>query len=119
MEGDLRFGARGKPSGVQGRQSTGLTDLCIQRMLLCMRTTLDIHDDLMRQARVLAAETGRTLTAVFEDGVRLQLSIKSDSIEKRQKAVLPTFDGGGLMPGVDLDSNAALLDIMDGDDAPV
>lgn len=31
---------------------------------------------------------------------------------------LPTFAGNGLLPGVSLDSNAALLDLMDRGDAP-
>lgn len=32
-------------------------------------------------------------------------------------APLPTFDGNGLLSGVSLDSNAALLDLLDGRDA--
>lgn len=87
-------------------------------MFICMRTTLDIHDDLMRQAKAVAADSGRTLTAVIEDGLRLLLSRREGNLVA-EPLVLPTFDGGGLMPGVDLDSSAALLDIMDADDAPV
>lgn len=31
---------------------------------------------------------------------------------------LPTFAGGALAPGVDLDDSAALLELMDGEDSP-
>ena len=32
-----------------------------------------------------------------------------------RKVMLPTFGGGGVLPGVDLTSNAALLEIMESD----
>jgi hypothetical protein len=35
---------------------------------------------------------------------------------RRRKFRLPTFNGGGTLPGVDLDNSAALLDIMEGRD---
>ena len=35
-----------------------------------MRTTVRLDDDLLRQARALAARTGRTLSGVIEDGLR-------------------------------------------------
>jgi len=39
-----------------------------------MRTTLQIDDNLMVQAKKLAAETGRTLTALIEDALREALA---------------------------------------------
>lgn len=39
-----------------------------------MRTTLDIHDELLVRAKRHAKATGRTLRAVVEDGLRLVLS---------------------------------------------
>src|ERR1700675_4442894 len=35
-----------------------------------MRTTVRLDDDLLRQTKTLAAQTGRTLTAVIEDALR-------------------------------------------------
>jgi hypothetical protein len=32
---------------------------------------------------------------------------------QRQPVELPTFDGGGLQPGIDLDDSAALLGLME------
>jgi hypothetical protein len=78
-----------------------------------MRTTITLDPELLSEAQALAARTHRTLTQVIEDALRETLA--------RRPGVLPTFgptsrQTGGLMPGVDLDSNAALLDIMETDD---
>ncbi len=81
-------------------------------MLRCMRTTVRLDDDLLRQAKALAARTGRTLTAVIEDGLREALA-RHGRRQARPPVVLPTFKGKGLRPGVDLDDTADLLDIMD------
>jgi predicted transcriptional regulator len=82
-----------------------------------MRTTLRLDEHLMQQAKRLAAETGRTLTAVIEDALRESFARRMSPQPKR-KIKLPTFDSGGLMPGVDIDNSASLLDIMEEDDAP-
>lgn len=39
-----------------------------------MKTTLDIHDELLARAKRHARETGRPLRAVVEDGLRLVLA---------------------------------------------
>ena len=82
-----------------------------------MRTTINLPDPLLSQARRLAAETGRTLTAFIEDAVRESLGRRRQSKESLPVR-LNTFGGSGLQPGVDLDDSAALLDLMDGRDAP-
>lgn len=35
--------------------------------------------------------------------------------EQRELVTLPTWGAGGLLPGVDLDDTAGLLDVMEGD----
>jgi hypothetical protein len=81
-----------------------------------MRTTINLPDPLLAHARRVAAETGRTLTAVIEDAVREALSRRGQS--RREPPVqLTTFRGSGLQPGVDLDDSSALQDLMDGRDA--
>jgi hypothetical protein len=82
-----------------------------------MRTTVRLDDDLLRQAKALAARTGRTLTALIEDGLRETLARHSRG-QERPRVALPTFKGRGLQPGVDLDDTAGLLDIMDGSRDP-
>ena len=81
-----------------------------------MRTTIRLDDDLLRDAKKLAAETGRTLTAVIEDALREQLARRE---RPRRRVELPVFHGGGgLRPGVDLGDNVALRDLMDDDADP-
>jgi hypothetical protein len=83
-----------------------------------MRTTLQIDDQLFRAAKKAAAESGRTLTAVVEDALRLVL-LNSKRDEKSEPFRLPVFSMGSPLPGVNLDSNAELLDLMEADNDPV
>ncbi len=78
-----------------------------------MRTTIKIDDQLLAAAKARAATSGRTLNAVVEDALREALARR---VRKGggQSVELPTFRGGRLMPGVDLDDSAALLEQMDG-----
>lgn len=77
-----------------------------------MRTTIRLDDDLLAAAKRRAAETGRTLTAVIEDALRRSLAERP---ARAGAAVdLPTYGGGGTLPGVDLDDSAALLEAMEG-----
>jgi hypothetical protein len=77
-----------------------------------MRTTVRLPDDLLKAAKKLAAESGRSLTEVIEDALRASLAKARSSVD--QSAVeLPTFGRGGVRPGVDLDDSASLLDLME------
>ncbi len=82
-----------------------------------MRTTIRLDDDLLKAAKRLAIETGRTLTSVIEDALRQSLSRRHPSTD-RTPAKLPVARGGGvLQPGVDLDDSAALVELMESSDA--
>ncbi len=78
-----------------------------------MRTTVNIDDDLYRQVKETAARTGRTVAAVLEDAVRRGLHIP-DPEGKRPFSIRP-MGRGGLRPGIDLSSNAALAEAMSED----
>lgn len=78
-----------------------------------MRTTIDINDDLLRMAKLRAAQAHRTLTSVIEDALRLALEERTRTASSRRVRI-PVSGSGGLQPGVDLDSNAAVLDRMEG-----
>ena len=80
-------------------------------MFRCMRTTIRMDDDLLESAKIAAIGAGQTLTSFIEDAVRRQLASQED-IRRSPAAKLPVFSGDGLLPGVDLDSNATLLDLM-------
>jgi hypothetical protein len=76
-----------------------------------MRTTISIDGELLARAKAAAARSGRTLNAVVEDALRVALARTEEP--KQHRVPLPTFKGGGLRPGVNLNSNAELLDLMD------
>jgi hypothetical protein len=77
------------------------------------RTTLTIEDSLLAEYRQLAARSHRSLSGVVQDALREALEARK--ARGTQRSVdLPVFEGGsGLQPGVDLDSTAALLDLME------
>jgi predicted transcriptional regulator len=77
-----------------------------------MRTTIRIDDALLAEAKARAARSGTTLTAVVEDALRAAFARRRRVLGGA--AGLPTLPGGRLLPGVDLDDSAALLDLMDG-----
>lgn len=81
-------------------------------MLCHMRTTFRLDDALLKETKQYAARTGRTVTAVVEDALREVLA-RGRPHRKRGRTRLPTFRGGGVRPGVDLDDTAALLAVMD------
>lgn len=81
-----------------------------------MRTTVDLPDELLRQARKQAAEEGTTLTALLADGLRLRVSGAVPSRGRRRRLPVSSVDDG-LQPWVDPASNASLLDAGDDDSA--
>jgi hypothetical protein len=81
-----------------------------------VRTTINLPDPLLVQARRRAAETGRTLTSFIADAVRESLARRREAT-KQPPVRLTTFRGNGLQPGVDLDDSSGLQDLMDGTDA--
>jgi len=83
-----------------------------------MRTTVRLDDALLAEAKSEAVRTGRTLTAVIEDALRASLARRGDDGPGKPSRELPTFAGRGLQPGVDLDSSASLLELMEERAAP-
>lgn len=83
------------------------------------RTTVRLDDDLLRQAKEVAARSGRTLRSVLEDALREFLS-RSESHQPRARVRvrIPTYGRGGVRPGVDLDGDAGLLDLMESTSDP-
>ncbi|CAM4210132.1 DUF6364 family protein [Roseateles saccharophilus] len=81
-----------------------------------MKTTLDLNDQLLANAKALAAQQRTSLTRLIEEGLQLRLRAKSVDLARRQTR-LPVFEGrGGLVAGVEPRSNKALLEAL-GDDA--
>ena len=81
-----------------------------------MKTTLDLNDHLVAEAKAFAAEQRTSLTRLIEEGLQLRMRTKPGS-KKRGAVRLPVFDGrSGLVPGVNPLSNKAMLEAV-GDDA--
>lgn len=73
-----------------------------------------LDERLLREAKAVAAQERRTLTALIDDALRQFLARRSVAGSKRKRVELVTLRGhGGLRPGVDLDDTAALLALMD------
>ncbi len=68
-------------------------------MLSCMRTTLNVDDGLLQEAKRRAVEEQRTLTSLVEEGLRRVLA---PAPARGERIRLPTFRGDGTQPGVDL-----------------
>jgi hypothetical protein len=79
-----------------------------------MRTTIRLPDDLYRRVRMTAASEGATVTAFIEDALRGALARREQTPPAEPYHVQP-FGGHGPQPGVDLDDNAALIELMDAD----
>jgi hypothetical protein len=72
-----------------------------------MRTTVDVDEKLLAEAKVVAARTQRTLSAVVNDALRVALRHREE-VGERQPVTLPTDGEGGLLPGVDLEDREAV-----------
>ena len=77
-----------------------------------MRTTIRLDDGLLDQTRRLAVRHGTTLTAIIEESLRERLA-RSQSGLSGPRTRLTTTGEGGVLPGIDLDDSASLLDMMD------
>lgn len=80
-------------------------------MLLCMRTTIDVNDALLRAAKRRAAEQGQTLREVVEAALHAYLGA---SKPRSGYTLRWRPERGRLQPGVRLEDRDALWDLMEG-----
>ena len=79
-----------------------------------MKTTLDIQDSLLANAKAAAALQRTTLTRLIEEGLAMRLAATSKAAPARRKPQLPVMHGkGGMRKGIDPASNRSMLDAMD------
>ncbi|MBI2710304.1 MAG: antitoxin [Actinobacteria bacterium] len=75
-----------------------------------MRTTVSIDDHLLAEARSQAQRRRMTLGQLIEESLRRELAQPSTD----PAPDFPVFRGGrGARPGVDLDSNRGLAELLD------
>jgi hypothetical protein len=77
-----------------------------------MRTTIRLDESLLAEAKQRAARRGTTLTAVIEQALRESFGRRDEQRGKRP-GKLPAWGKGWVLPGVDLDDSASLLDRME------
>lgn len=82
--------------------------------MICMRTTLNLNDDLVRQARERAVAEETTLTSVIEDALRHLLSGVALT-DPGPYRVLTTF-ASQLQPGLDPNDPVFYKQIFEQDD---
>jgi hypothetical protein len=76
-----------------------------------MKTTLELPDELLIEAKKKAAEQRRPLRALVEEGLRLAL--KKSKAQPRKKQVRLVTVKGGLPPDLDLSSREAMYEWLD------
>ena len=72
-----------------------------------MKTTVDIADPILREAKRLAARRGTTLRAVIEDALRDALARERERPAEVEVRTV-TFGGQGLQPGLSWDDFGGL-----------
>src|SRR5262245_4464507 len=77
-----------------------------------MRTTINVDEQLLVQAKAQAATLGITLTQLIEDALRKSL-MRREHVEQRGRVRLINMSGTGTRPGIDLDHSHMLMEIMD------
>ena len=78
-----------------------------------MRTTIRLPDELYDKVRQTARAQGVTVTAFIERSLQRSLGARTES--KPSAYRVDVFHGSGVQPGVDLDDNNALAELMDDD----
>lgn len=80
-----------------------------------MKTTLNINDALLADAKAAATRQRTSVTRLIEEGLQLRLRTAA-STKRGKRRALPVYRGrGGLAMGVNPLSNKALLDAADND----
>lgn len=89
-----------------------MTHYCIIDTYFCMRTTLDLDDALLREAKKRAAHEGATLTRIIEESLRHYLAPPRRTTKGFRLRLL--IKKGRLVPGVNFADRDALYERMDG-----
>jgi hypothetical protein len=76
------------------------------------RTTIRLDEGLLDHARGEAQRRGMTLTALIEEGLRLVMA-RNPGVGKTRIEIPICRNGGGTLPGVDLNDSGAMLDLME------
>ena len=99
------------PLPAAARRCSSLTESCQREKAFCMRITLDLDARVVKDARRLALEHGKTLAQLINEAICRHLA---------DPAQLPPFrlalliKQGDAQPGVDWDSRDSIYEHMEG-----
>ncbi len=74
-----------------------------------MKTTIDVAQSLLDEARSVARRDGTTLRALVEEGLRAALDRRGERAFEYRPV---TYGGTGTQPGVDLESWQQVRDVI-------
>ncbi|WP_194928897.1 type II toxin-antitoxin system VapB family antitoxin [Pseudactinotalea sp. HY158] len=85
-----------------------------------MRTTVNIDEYLLAEARLLAVRSRRPMGSILEEALRRYLNERGRE-DEGQPAELPEFKptDPGLRPGVDLDDREQIAELLGENDAGI
>ena len=75
-----------------------------------MRTTLDIADHVLIEAKQLAARRRSSLARLVEDSLRKYLAEETAGRSPERRPRLRLMDGGEPLPGIDLTDTSELIE---------
>ena len=76
-----------------------------------MRTTLDISDDLLQQAKKLAVDGHISFKILVEDGLRHVILMRTKQKSTTSLTEIPIIDYARPVEGIDLNRTSELLDL--------
>jgi len=82
-----------------------------------MRTTFNLPDALLTQIKKLAATSRTTIIALIEDALREALARRRRT-RRHERVTLRTYGKQGLLPGVNIDDTASMLNLMESSVGP-
>ena len=85
---------------------------CCGYIHINMRTTIELPDDLFRQAKITAARERVTLRSIVETGLRAELARRQASAYQMPDL---SFGGSGMARGIDEGDWPTIRDIIYGD----
>lgn len=77
------------------------------------RTTVRLPEELLQKARIKAAEEGRTLTSLIEDGLRLVVADQHEAAKRKRVIPRVSKATGGFKPGMEHMTYSQLEELED------
>jgi hypothetical protein len=78
----------------------------------CMKTTVELPEDLLLQAKRRALETRTTLRVILERALRRELRQPGSQRTRRRPRIHWVTSAGGLPPGVDVSDRSKMWEWM-------